>query len=117
MYPISALSDTFMRRIRICIAALTLAAATWQAHALSLTVDADLMKDASGNPMATNGLVLLVASTSDSTFSGPTPLSFVSGDDIIVGKWDLRSWGEPGVLIDFTNTTTVVGSSSPMRLY
>src|SRR4051812_3285520 len=113
MYPISALSDTFMR-IRICIAALTLAVATWHAHALSITIDADLLKDASGNPMSTNGLVLLVASTTDTNFAAPTPLSFVSGDDIIVGKWDLRNsdfytnHSNAGVLIDFTNTTATL---------
>lgn len=113
--------DTFMRRLRLLVAALTLAF-TWHAHALSISIDANLLKDANGNAMPTTGLVILVASTSDSTFNAPTPLNFVSGDDVIIAKWDLSSasgggFDTPGVLSAFINTTVPVSASNPLQLY
>ncbi len=115
MYPKSARPDTLMRRLRTLLAATTLAlAATWQANALTIELDADLLKDASGNPMPSSGLLVLVAST-DSTFNGPTPLSFVSGDDVVVGKLDLSAFATPGVVIDAVSTSGIIGK--PIMLY
>jgi hypothetical protein len=77
------------------------AAASLACHAtVTISIDANLLKAANGTPMPTIGLVILVASTGDSTFTGPTASSFVSGDDIIVGKWDLSAFNTPGVLSD-----------------
>ncbi|MDB6057001.1 MAG: large protein [Verrucomicrobiales bacterium] len=110
-----------MRRLRLLLTALTLAF-TWNAHALSISIDANLLKDANGNAMPTTGLVMLVASTNDATFNGPTPLNFVSGDDVIIAKWDLSSangggFDTAGVLSAFVNTTVAISSTSPLRLY
>jgi hypothetical protein len=106
-----------MRRLRSLLVAATLAL-SWQASALTIEMDADLLKDANGAPMPVTGLVLLVASTNDATFNAPTPLSFVSGDDIILGKLDLTAFGEPGVLAaDQIITSVPLSSSNPIRLY
>jgi hypothetical protein len=115
MYRLSARPDTLMRRLRILLTALTLAL-SWQAHALTVELGAELLKNASGNPMPKTGLVLLVASTTDSTFNAPTPLSFVTGDDVIIGKWDLSAFGVDGSLDDSVNTTVSV-NGNPLRLY
>lgn len=110
-----------MRRLRLLLTALTLTL-TWNAHALSISLDANLLKDANGNAMPTTGLVMLVASTNDSTFNAPTPLNFVTGDDVIIAKWDLTSansggFDTPGVLSAFINTIVPVNSSNPLKLY
>ncbi|MGZ5544940.1 MAG: hypothetical protein ACXWIU_09715, partial [Limisphaerales bacterium] len=114
-----------MRQLRLLLATLTLAF-TWNAHALSISIDANLVKDANGNAMPSTGLVILVASTSDSTFNAPTPLNFVTGDDIIIGKWDLRTntgggFTEPandvpGVVAAFVNTTVPINGNA-LKLY
>lgn len=46
------------------------------------------------------GLVQLIVSTGDASFSIPTAGSFVSGDDIVLGNFDLQSGvsGAPGAL-------------------
>jgi hypothetical protein len=88
-------------------------------RAVSFTLSAGYLLDASGNPMPTTGIAVLVASTTDSTFSGPSPGAFVSGDDIIVAKVDLSGSGEPGILSDFVSTT-LSGSwnaGDQLRLY
>jgi hypothetical protein len=90
-----------------------LALASWTAHALTIQVDADLLKDSNGAPMPTNGLVILVASTTDATFSGPSTGSFVSGDDIVVAKFNLASSGAPGVLIDVAPSLSFTGNWNP----
>jgi hypothetical protein len=102
----------------LILAALLLA--SWTSHALTIQVDADLLKDANGLPMSTNGLVVLVASTTDSTFGGPTSGSFVTGDDIVVAKFDLNASGANGVLIDVVTNLTFSGSwnsGDPLAIY
>jgi hypothetical protein len=97
-----------------------LALASWTSYALTIEVDADLLKDANGNAMSTNGLVILVASTTDSTFNGPTAGSFVSGDDIVVAKFDLSASGANGVLIDAAAGLTLSGNwnaGDPLAIY
>lgn len=97
-----------------------LALASWTSHALTIQVDADLLKDSSGNAMPTNGLVILVASTTDSTFNGPTAGSFVTGDDIVLWKFNLDSSGAPGVLIDVAPSLTLTGNwtvGDPLAIY
>ncbi|MDB6059648.1 MAG: hypothetical protein JWO95_3492, partial [Verrucomicrobiales bacterium] len=82
-------------------------------HALTIQVDADLLKDANGVAMSTNGLVVLVASTTDSTFNGPTTGAFTTGDDIVVAKFNLASSGAPGVLIDVAASLSFTGNWNP----
>jgi hypothetical protein len=104
---------------KLILAALALASWTCQAS-ITFYLDADLLKSSDGSPMPTNGLVLLVASTTDSTFQGPTAGSFVTGDDIVLAKFDLHSSGTPGVLIDLTNNLRLAGNWSvndPLALY
>jgi hypothetical protein len=98
--------------MRILIFA-ALALASWTSQALTIQVDADLLKDANGAAMSTNGLVVLVASTTDSTFSGPTSGAFATGDDIVVAKFNLASSGAPGVLIDVAPSLSFSGNWNP----
>lgn len=63
---------------------------------VTINLAASKLKQADGNPMPTNGMVILVASTTNSTFDGPTASSFVSGDDVEVARWDLSSTETPG---------------------
>ncbi|MGZ5567521.1 MAG: hypothetical protein ACXWKG_10935 [Limisphaerales bacterium] len=90
-----------------------LALASWTSHALTIQVDADLLKDSSGNAMPTNGLVILVASTTDTNFNGPTAGAFTTGDDIVVAKFNLASSGAPGVLIDVAASLSFSGNWNP----
>lgn len=104
--------------MRILILAV-LALAPWTCNALTISVDADLLKMANGTPMPTNGLVLLVASTTDNVFTPPTAGSFVSGDDIIVARFDL-SGATNGVLIDIAAGLTPTGNwnaGDPLAIY
>ncbi len=98
--------------MRILILAV-LALASWTSHALTIQVDADLLKDSSGNAMPTNGLVVLVASTTDTNFNGPTAGAFATGDDIVVAKFNLASSGAPGVLIDVAASLSFSGNWNP----
>jgi hypothetical protein len=68
------------------------------AHAsITINLDAERLKTSGGSSMPVDGLVILVASTADSTFNGPSPTAFVTGDDHLVGKFDLSAWQSPGV--------------------
>jgi len=98
--------------MRILIFA-ALALASWTSQALTITVDADLLKDANGVAMSTNGLVILVASTTDGTFNGPTSGAFATGDDIVIAKFNLLSSGAPGVLIDVAPSLSFSGNWNP----
>jgi hypothetical protein len=96
-----------------------LALASWTTHALTISVDADLLKNADGSPMPMTGLVVLVASTTDSTFNAPSSGSFVSGDDIVLAKFDLQK-ATNGVLLDIVNGLTFSGSwnqGDPFAIY
>src|SRR4051812_22615518 len=105
------------------LAVLTLA--SWTSHALTISLDADLLKTSGGTPMPTTGLVILVASTGDATFNPPTAGSFVSGDDVIVARFDLSSGGatgfnQPGVLIDVAKSLNFTGNwkpGDPLQMY
>jgi hypothetical protein len=104
-----------------------------QLHALAVTIniDADSLKDASGNPM-TSGVIVLVADVKDTPgsngiltrngFSGPTAASF-SGNDFLVHRWNFSpgapEYFGPGA---FQGAITVSLSGQwqagdPLRLY
>jgi hypothetical protein len=63
---------------------------------VTINLDAELLKTSGGSAMPSSGLVILVTSTLDSSFGGPTAGSFVSGDDSIIKKWDLTAGGGGG---------------------
>jgi hypothetical protein len=105
-----------MRNLILAVVALT----CWTARAsIGISVDADLLQNADGTPMPMTGMVLLVASTTDSTFNAPTAGSFVSGDDIIVARFNLMG-ATNGVLIDFAPGLILSGSwnaGDPLAIY
>jgi hypothetical protein len=78
---------------------ISLSCATARCQFVQFNLDAEKLKDSGGSAMPTTGLVVLVASTSDLVFGGPSDTSFASGsDDIVLGKWDLTGFNQPGVL-------------------
>ncbi|MCF7762222.1 MAG: hypothetical protein K9N62_00960 [Verrucomicrobia bacterium] len=88
----------------------------------SVTLDttAAILGDESGNVLPSTGLVLLIASTVDRTFAEPTVDAFVSGDDLIVARWDLSAWGTPGWLVESTGPIALRGgwdAGDPLQLY
>lgn len=96
-----------------------IAAVCAQANAVTITLDCEVLKDASGSAMPISGIVVLTAATIG-TFSGPTPTSFVSGTEILLEKWDLSSFATPGVFSDLTADlpfSGAWGSGDPLRMY
>jgi len=96
----------------------TLVLCTAAKASVSLGIDAGILADSSGNAI-TNGsngsgsLVLLIASQGDSLFQAATVGSYTSGDDIVVGAFQMNYFGGTGEI----NTTatfsyTTVGSAS-----
>ena len=73
---------------------------------VSINLGAESLKTADGTAMPATGLVILVASTTDSTFTPPTADAFVSGDDIVVARFDLSSGDYDGQI-----NATAVGLS------
>lgn len=87
---------------------------------VSLQLRAGELKTASGEPMPVAGLVLLVASTGDPHFGGPTEQSFVSGDDVVVYRGDLSNLNLPGQFNDFLAGLELEGGwtyGDPLALY
>ena len=99
--------------------ALTLLLTSRAFATVTLITTASNLKTATNSPMPVTGLVLLVASTTDNVFTPPSPNAFVTGDDIIVGRWDLSALDEPGLLLDLT--TIALGgdwnAGDPLKLY
>ena len=101
------------------IFALTLLLTSRAFATVTLITTASNLKTATNSPMPVTGLVLLVASTTDNVFAPPSPNTFVTGDDIIVGRWDLSALDEPGLLLDLT-TIALSGdwnAGDPLKLY
>lgn len=87
---------------------------------VNITITAADLQTSSGALMPTNGLVMLVASTTNSTFTGPLSTAFATNDDIVLKKWDLSASGTPGVLTDVTGPLTLSGdwnAGDPLQLY
>ncbi|MEZ5276362.1 MAG: fibronectin type III domain-containing protein [Opitutaceae bacterium] len=91
--------------------------------AISLSLDAEKLESGTGGAMPTSGLLLLVVSTEDDTFSLPTADEFVAGssDDVILATWDLSDGGGvPGVFSGLaSNLAYEVGfdAGDPLMLY
>ena len=99
--------------------ALTLLLTSRAFATVTLITTASNLKTATNSPMPVTGLVLLVASTTDNVFAPPSPNAFVTGDDIIVGRWDLSSMNAPGQLLNLT-TMALSGdwnAGDPLKLY
>ena len=101
------------------------------ALAITINIDADALKDASGNPIV-NGVVVLVADVKDFSasggrvvrngFSGPTPTSF-AGNDFLVYRWNMtpsspEAFGpgafQASITVKFTGAWQ---PGDPLRLY
>ena len=80
-----------------------------RADSVSFNIFASDLRDATGQMMPVNGLVILVASTNDAAFGAPTSTAFTTGDDIVLAKWDLNGFGEPGLLLDAANGLQLTG--------
>jgi hypothetical protein len=82
---------------------------------------ANVLRTSAGNPMPTTGLVLLVCSSLDTNFSGPSTNGLVSGDDVILGKWDLTLNNNPGEFSGSTGPWTIgvsnVTAGDPVALF
>lgn len=117
-----------MKRIAIfvvaCLVSLTARAS------VTLNLQAFELKLESGQAMPTSGIVLLVASTTDMTFSFQSDMnnnlaslsqgSFLSGDDLILFKWNLTLNNTPGFLLDTTGSLDLSGNwgaNDPLQLY
>src|ERR1043166_5357450 len=87
---------------------------------ITYTIDAADLRTAGGSSlMSTNGLMLFVVSTTDSSFAAPTASSFVSGDDTILLRTNLDSGFGDG-FFEKTLTFTLSGQispSDPVQLY
>jgi hypothetical protein len=103
-------------RLLLAFAALT---ATSSASAITITVDAELLKDNLGSAMPVTGLVILTAATTG-VFNGPQDGAFVSGDEVIVFKWDLAAFTTPGLISDLGISPSPTGAwnqGDALRLY
>lgn len=103
----------------IVLATLALAAVSTSAHALSIGIDAELLKTADGQAMSESGLVVLTAVTNGSQF-GPTATSFTGENEIVLGKWDLSAFATPGVFDAFAANLSFIdgwNENDPLRLY
>lgn len=83
-----------MKKLTFLLSA-ALAATSINAHAsVALNLFGGTLSDSFGNAIGDGGLIVLVASTTDSIFSGPAPTSsltagsFFSGDDVILATFD-----------------------------
>jgi hypothetical protein len=87
---------------------------------VTINLEANLLKTASGDPMPTTGLVILVANINSTSFSQPTDQQFVTGGNTIVGTWDLsEGWDVAGVLGAVANFGLLNGlaAGDPLQLY
>ena len=89
---------------------------------VSFTISAERLQDPGGIDMAKSGVLVLVADTNGNGFQGPSSTSFVTGDDHMIGKWDIAAGGgnAPGA---FQGTTGAVsfsgdwGEGDPLAIY
>ncbi|MCL4788459.1 MAG: hypothetical protein KJ070_16985 [Verrucomicrobia bacterium] len=83
-------------RAKLFLAGFCLALICTHARAtVTINLDAADLRTADGQLMPLGGQVLLVASTNDATFGGPTPAAFASGGDVVLLRRSLDS-GQPG---------------------
>lgn len=120
-----------MLKKHIIALAATVALAAPLSAAITIQLQADMLKDAAGNPMPLTGLFLLVASINNTGLEGVTagvstavsttasnqPL-FAGGDDYVIARGNLTNYGVAGVLdfptlsVDPDSTTNAVDTFS-----
>jgi hypothetical protein len=89
------------------------------AFAVSISIDAEVLKAADGSPMPQSGVVVLTAATNGS-FHGPAGSSFATGDELFLASWDLSTWGTDGVFSGFIANLSFTGDwdqGDPLGLY
>jgi len=101
---------------------ISLSCATARCQFVDFSMEAEVLKTSGGAPMPTSGLAILVASTLDASFGGPTDISFASGsDDIELKRWDLSAgFNTPGVLAATSGSLLLSGNwdaTDPVQLY
>jgi hypothetical protein len=88
--------------------------------AVTISINAELLKDFDNSSMPVTGLAVLVASTTDAVFNDPTSTSFVTGDDIELKRWNLSAWSTVGALSDVATSLSFSGNwnaGDPLQLY
>ncbi len=100
---------------------LFLLAALWPAAASAVTIniDAEVLKAADGSPMGQSGRVILTAATSG-VFSGPSGTNFTTGDEMLLASWDLAAWATDGIFSGSTGALSFSGlwnQGDALRLY
>ncbi len=109
-----------MKRLLLSTATAVALFAPGSAKALLISIDADTLRDANGDLFPVSGLVVLIAATTSNTFLGPTPTSFATGPEIVLGTWDLSAFATPGVFSDITQNLAFSGdwgAGDALRLY
>ena len=100
---------------------IVLSSAVAYGQLVAINIDAELLKDQSGNAMPTTGLAFLAVDTQGDGFSSPSPGAFFSSaDDQIIKKWDLSAFNTAGVLSDTTGQQLLTGnwnSGDALKLY
>ncbi len=89
---------------------------------VSFNISAERLQDPGGFDMAESGVLVLVADTSGGGFEGASDSAFVTGDDYMIGKWDIVTGGgnTPGT---FQGTSGAVsfsgdwGEGDPLAIY
>lgn len=105
---------------RIVLLLVALSAAVCRADSnVDLNVLAADLQTAAGALMPSNGLVVIVASTTNSTFDGPSADAFATGDDVVVFMGDIQGSGTNGTFISaITNSLTGNwNTGNPLQLY
>ena len=72
--------------------------------------------------MAPTGILILVADANGNGFGGPSATAFVTGDDVLVGKWDIATHGgnSSGVFSGSTGALSFAGEwgqGDPLAIY
>jgi hypothetical protein len=99
-------------------AVLSLAVLTFNAQAdVSLAITAGELRYDAITPMPSSGQIIVAAST-ESIFSGPTPESFVSGNDVLLFRGTIGNGdGIFDDLITFNLNALGVQTGNPVQLY
>jgi hypothetical protein len=86
---------------------------------VTLNVLSGVFRDANSQPIPQNSLVIVAASTLDSTFAPIGPTAFTSGDDIVIAQLATNDIGGPGtisapIVLNFSGN---LNAGDPLALY
>ncbi|MBH53840.1 MAG: hypothetical protein CMI18_05775 [Opitutaceae bacterium] len=90
--------------------------------AIEISVGAERLQDPSGGSMAVGGVLVLVGSTTDANFSGPSETDFTQNDDAVIAIWDIATGGgnAPGAFSGSTGSVSLGGdwgAGDPIAIY